>query len=382
MFDKTSLFCLVLLILAGSFMLTTCKPPPVKVVSDTTNKRPKNIVLMIGDGMGLGQISAAMFANKNKISLEKFPVVGFHKSYSANDLVTDSAAGATAFACGLKTFNGAIGVGTDTLACKTILEEAEERGLSTGLIATSSLVHATPASFIAHQWTRVYYEPIAKDFMSTEVDFLVGGGKKYFDRREEDNLNLISEWLKKGYQVKSFLKDNLESTSVNYKNNFVYFTADTEPLPVIQGRRYLAFASKMGVNFLQKHGDKGFFLMIEGSQIDWAGHANRGKWAIEEVLDFNKAIEKVLAFAAADGETLVIVTADHETGGFAIQKESTMKKPKIAFTTNGHTAQLVPVFAYGPGSELFSGIYENTDIYNKMRQAFGWEFTDKTSESD
>lgn len=351
-----------------------CKTPvPPSQTTESLIVQPKNIILMIGDGMGLSQISATMYANKNKTILEKFPVVGFHKSYAASDLVTDSAAGATAFSCGVKTYNGAIGLKVDsTTVCKTILEEAEERGLATGLVVTSTVVHATPASFIAHEKLRVFYEAIAKGFMNTEIDFVVGGGKKYFDRREEDNLNLYNALIKKGYFVTDFLEEKLENLRVDYKKNFFYFTADSEPLPANQGRRYLSYASKLGANFLNKHSDEGFFMMIEGSQIDWAGHANQAKMVIQETKDFNHAIEKVLDFAEKDKETLVIITADHETGGFAIQNGSTMKKLDIAFTTNGHTAAMIPVFAFGPKSELFSGIYENTAIYDKMREAYGW----------
>ncbi|MCB0644593.1 MAG: alkaline phosphatase, partial [Phaeodactylibacter sp.] len=122
---------------------------------------------MIGDGMGLTQITAGMYSNGNMLNLEQFPVIGLHKSYSKDNLITDSAAGATAFASGIKTYNGAIGVDSDTMPAKTILEEAEEHGLSTGLVATSTIVHATPASFIAHQKLRKMYEEIAADFLNT-----------------------------------------------------------------------------------------------------------------------------------------------------------------------------------------------------------------------
>lgn len=374
-YNRLVIICSCFLFLGLALFQWTCRTPvsDLQTKKDTVISHPKNIILMIGDGMGLSQISAAMYANRNSTILEKFPVVGFHKSHSANDLVTDSAAGATAFSCGCKTYNGAIGLNVDTIACKTILEEAEERNLATGLVATSTVVHATPASFIAHQKIRVFYEKIAKDFLDTEIDFVVGGGKKYFDRREEDNLNLNYELVQNGYFLSSFLENKLENIQVDYKRNFFFFTADSEPLPAQQGRHYLPYASKLAVNFLHKHSDQGFFLMIEGSQIDWGGHANQARMVLAETSDFNKAIAKVLSFAKKDQETLVIVTADHETGGFAIQNGSTMKKLDIAFTTNGHTASMIPVFAYGPGAELFSGIYENTAIYDKMRQAYQWD---------
>ncbi|MCC6726738.1 MAG: alkaline phosphatase, partial [Saprospiraceae bacterium] len=153
---------------------------------------------------------------------------------------------------------------------------------------------------------------------------------------------------------------------------FGYFTADVEPLPVSQGRDYLEPASRLALDYLSKQQEKGFFLMIEGSQIDWGGHANNSPYITSEVIDFDKAIGAVLDFAKKDGQTLVIVTADHETGGYAINPTSRMDSIVPAFTTEKHTAALIPVFAWGPGEELFSGIYENTSIYDKMRRALGF----------
>ncbi len=333
-----------------------------------TPPKPKNIILLIGDGMGVTQISAGMYMNNNKLNLEKFPVVGLHKSYSHDKLVTDSAAGATAFASGVKTYNGAIGVDADTIPVKTILEIAEDRGLATGMVATSTIVHATPASFIAHQKSRKMYEEIAADFMNTEIDFFVGGGKRYFDRRADDR-NLYQELQDNDYVVSDYFKEDLIQCELSWKKNFAYFTADNDPLQVSQGRDYLFLASKMGMAFLRNHSEKGFFLMIEGSQIDWGGHANDADYIISEMIDFDRTIGEVLKFAEKDGETLVIVTADHETGGFAINQESEMGNLKTAFTTDYHTADLIPVFAYGPGAQMFSGIYENTAIFHKMKKA-------------
>ncbi len=328
---------------------------------------------MIGDGMGLSQVSAAIYSNNNRLSLEKFPVIGFHKSYSSNNLVTDSAAGATAFSCGIKTYNNAIGVNADTLPCLTILEEAEARNLATGLVATSTIVHATPAAFIAHQSYRENYEAIALDFMNTEIDLFIGGGKKFFDRRNMDDRNLIAEMRRKDYWVYDYLQADISQVRAKSNANLVYFTADNHPLAVSSGRSYLPYASKLGVNFLRQKNENGFFLMIEGSQIDVMGHANEGKLLISELLDFDRAISEVLEFAKKDGNTLVIVTGDHESGGMGINDNSRMNFIKPKFTTNGHTATLIPVYAYGPKAELFSGIYENTAIYHKMREALGWE---------
>jgi alkaline phosphatase len=256
---------------------------------------------------------------------------------------------------------------------KTILEECEEKGLATGLVATVAITHATPASFIAHQSSRVLYESIAADFLETEIDYFVGGGKQYFDRRREDNRNLYMELLQKGYEVSDYFDKPLEQTKPDVRRPFAYFTADKNPLPVTAGRNYLAFATRQALQFLNNRSEKGFFVMIEGSQIDWGGHSNDGDWMLQETLDFDRAITEALRFAEKDGNTLVIVTADHECGGLCLTEKSKMGRPRFKFSTNGHTASLVPVFAYGPGSELFHGIYDNTEIYHKMRKAFDWD---------
>ncbi len=337
-------------------------------------KKPKNIIFLIGDGMGMGQISAGTYANGNTSNLEKFPVVGIHKPQSGKQLITDSAAAATSFACGVKTYNGAIGVGLDSLPVETILEEAEQKGLKTGLVATSTIVHATPASFISHNVYRKNYEEIAEDFLKTDIDFFAGGGKKFFDRREKDERDLIAELQAKGYTVENYLKEVHElKIPMETADKFAYFTADEDPLPVYQGRDYLEAISMEGINFLkQRSAEGGFFIMIESSQIDWGGHANNSQWIIDEFKEFNELIGKVLSWAEADGETLVLLTADHETGGYTIQVDSKMDSLVTTFTSTHHTGDFIPVFASGPGSEQFSGLYENTAIYHKLRAAMGW----------
>ncbi len=331
----------------------------------------RNIIFLIGDGMGIGQISATLYSVNNSLSLEQFTHIGFQKTHSANDLITDSAAGATAFACGVKTYNGAIGLTADSAACETILEELQGKGYATGLVATATIVHATPAAFAAHQPIRVFYEEIAEDFSASGVDYLVGGGKRYFDRREKDERDLIQEMEDHGYYVTSYLEHELQDLVPSPMNRFCYFAADKHPLTKAAGRDYLPDAVKLGVSYLKRRSDKGFFLMAEGSMIDWGGHANDGALIIEETKDFDRAVKEALNFARRDGETLVVVTADHESGGMALNPGSSFEAINAKFTTNGHTAAMVPVFAYGPGAERFDGIYENTEIYFKMRQALG-----------
>ncbi len=345
-------------------------PSPINPAMLPAEGIAKNVIFLIGDGMGLSQISAGNYWLDNHTALEDFPVVGLHKCHSSSHLVTDSAAGATAFACGVKTFNGAIGVGPDSVAVETILEEAESLGYATGLVATSTIVHATPASFIAHNEYRKNYEAIAADFLQTEVDYFVGGGKKYFDRRE-DGRDLIIELEGKDYTIYDQLTE-FKDCELPSSGNFGYFSADADPLPFDAGRDYLVDASETGWTFLNAQDEKGFFLMIEGSQIDWGGHANVPGYVLTEFAEFDQVIAKALQWALADGETLVVVTADHETGGLAIREDSTMDSLNIEFISTKHTAAMIPVFAYGPGSENFSGIYENTEIYNKLRKAMGF----------
>lgn len=338
-----------------------------EALSQAPQAPPRNIILMIGDGMGLTQITAGLYTSPSGgLFLEEFPVTGLMRTHSSNRLVTDSAAGATAFSCGCKTYNGAIGMCANKKPCTTILEEARRAEKAIGLVTTSSITHATPAAFIAHVDDRAQMEDIAAFFLKTLPDLFIGGGMKYFSERL-DGRNLYKELQQQQYNIGQYQTTLLQDMSPTPAQPFAWFSAAQEPASVTEGRNYLPLAAKIAPTFLKKRsGDKGFFLMIEGAQIDWACHAKDGPRARLEMLDFDAAIGEVLRFARADGETLVIVTADHETGGLAIEQGSTRDSLDIDFATNGHTASLVPVFAYGPGAQLFGGIYDNTDIYHKM----------------
>lgn len=342
-----------------------------KISDEGKPKHPKNIILLIGDGMGLTQISAGIYSNGNQGEVERFPVVGLHKNYATDNLVTDSAAGATAFSCGVKTYNGAIGVTPDTVPVQTILEEVSAMGMKTGLVASSSIVHATPASFAAHNRLRSNYEEIAADMSDSGVDLMIGGGKAFFDRRESDERNLYSEMKDNGYQVSDYFETDFKDLdTAKMGEKWAYFTADKEPLSYEAGRDYLVPASDIAMSFLENKSEGGgFFLMIEGSQIDWAGHANNFEFFKHEIHEYDKVIGAALDFAEKDGNTLVILTADHETGGLAINTGSKLDSIVPAYTSDKHTATMIPVFAYGPGSGSFGGIYENTEIFHKMRSA-------------
>ncbi len=352
----------IVLAFALFFISCTGKTPP----GPKTGK-PKNIILLIGDGMGLAQIYAGMVANGDALNFERFKTIGFHKSYSSNNIITDSAAGATAFSCGEKTYNGAIGVGPDSLFRETILESAEKEGLSTALVATCSITHATPASFIAHVKSRALDEDIAADFLKTDVDVFIGGGSAFFEKRA-DGKNLLNELKAKGYEVDTTKKEILASNAKKLAG--LYAATQPDSVTGVRGD-ILHKATQKAIDIVSKN-PEGFFMMAEGSQIDWGGHANKQTYIIQEVLDFDKAIGKALDFAEKDGNTLVIVTADHETGGFAITGGSIEeKRVESKFVSTSHTGVMIPVFAYGPGAEEFGGIYQNTDIYHKMMSLLG-----------
>ena len=359
---------LTVLLFVLTLVFTSCKENNVKEKIEKSNS-PKNIILLIGDGMGVTQIYAAMSVSEKPLNLERFKIIGFHKTYSANNYITDSGAGGTALSTGHKTNNKHIA--TDSLGnpLKTILEYAEDYQLSTGLVSTSVITHATPASFIAHEILRYNYENIAMDFLDVDIDLFIGGGKKHFIERE-DKLNLIDSLKKNNYQV----IDGIENFNPDLDGKFAVFTAYEHNPEIVNGRgNMLPLSTQKAIAALNKN-EKGFFLMVEGSLIDWGGHDNDINYVITELIDFDNAVAEALAFAEKDGETLVIVTSDHETGGLTLVDGDINKHSINAmFSTDDHTGVMVPVFAYGPGAEEFGGIYENTDVFSKMMAALGFE---------
>lgn len=330
------------------------------------SKKPKNVIIMIGDGMGVAQVFSGLTANGGHLFLDNFKCVGFSKTQSADNYITDSAAGGTALSTGQKTYNGAIGVNTDTVAIKTLLEMAEEKHMATGLVSTSAITHATPASFIAHQGSRGSYEDIAADFLKTDIDVFIGGGYKHFAQRA-DKRDLTKDLQQKGYQVLR----NMDEIAKVKSGKLAGLTADEHNEVYPKRKMDLPVSTATALNILGQN-KNGFFIMVEGSQIDWGGHANNTIYVVNEMLDFDRAIGKALEFAAKDGETLIIVTADHETGGMAITGgDMASGKVRAAFSSGDHSAVMVPVFAYGPGAENFTGIMENTDIPKKIMKLLG-----------
>ncbi|QQS50766.1 MAG: alkaline phosphatase [Bacteroidota bacterium] len=330
-------------------------------VSGTTEVR--NIIILVGDGMGIAQVQAAMSVSKDKLNIERAQFTGFSKTYSADDYTTDSGAGATAIFTGKKTYNTAISVDINFNSLKSISQYAHEAGHVTGTVVSCDLVHATPAAFNTQNARRSNYGEIAQSYLLSNADVLIGGGSRLFD-----SLGLTAAFRKKGYMVEK----SLEALNASTDRPVLVQPFEEHAPKMSEGRgSYLPDATRFALEKLNRH-EKGFLLMIEGSQIDWGGHANDIDYVISELLDFDQCVGAAFDFADANPGTLVIVTADHETGGLTlIDFDDETKKLIYNFSTSNHTGVMVPVFAYGTGANNFTGIMENTDLFYKMMAAFG-----------
>lgn len=336
---------------------------------------PSNIIFLIGDGMGLSAVSATVYYGDKESEFSRLKEIGLIITSSATHKVTDSAASGTAMAAGKKTYNGAIGMDTSRVSIKNIAEVVAELGWNTGVVATSSVTHATPASFYAHVEQRGMEEKIASQLLDSEIDFFAGGGIGFFNKRA-DGLDLFKTAEKKGFIMDTTILAKSGSLSPDHK--YGYLMAGGGMPPILQGRDdFLPNATALAIERLSK-GNQGFFLMVEGSQIDWGGHANDADYVVSEVLDFEQSVAVALDYAEKEGNTLVVVTADHETGGFTLgakHEEETGSSDYTqlgpSFATSTHSATLIPVFAYGPGAEAFKGMYQNTGIFHKMAAAVG-----------
>lgn len=328
-------------------------------------KYPKNVILLIGDGMGLSQVSSPYFFSEEAPAFNRFKHIGLVRTSSADAPVTQSPAAATAMGTGYKTYNTAIGVDVDTIPRENIVEIFSRQGKMTGVIATSQITDATPAGFYAHQADRYMQYEIAMDLVHSEVDFFAGGGLKYFLDTTGTN-----HFEANGIEANFSRLKKIRKPEPGSRYGFL-LGADRMPT-MLEGRgTFLRDASTIAMEFLST-GDEGYFLMVEGSQIDWAGHGNQVEYMIAEMNDFNQVVNRVLDLAEQDGETLVIVTADHETGGFTLGAsgnngyDADYSVITPTFASTNHSAAMVPIFSFGPGAENFSGVYENTDIFHKL----------------
>lgn len=337
-------------------------PYPVEKIVPPTGTKVKNVILMIGDGMSLMHVYSAWTANRGKLYLENCEVTGLSKTYCANKLVTDSGAGGTAMAIGQKTNYHSVGVDVNGNPQPSLIKLAKQKGMSAGVAVTCRLWDATPADFCCHNTDRDNEDEIIADYVNCEADYVVGGGAKKFENRK-DGRNIFKELEQKGYQVARSWEE-----CKNLKSGKIFAVTDSvdTPLPAERGDR-LAQSSLKGIELLNQN-PNGFFMMIEGSQLDDYGHFNDLDLLMQETHDFDCTVGKILEWAAKDGETLVVVTADHETGGLTlIDGDKDKGEIKCKFSTTGHSGVMVPVYAFGPGAELFTGIYENTDIFHKIK---------------
>ena len=339
------------------------------------NEIPQNIILLIGDGMGFAQVTAAEYAH-GPLNMTSMPYHGSILTYSADRNVTDSASSATAMAAGFKTNNGMLGVLPDTTAVQSIAQYASELGKSTALLASCRITHATPAAFAVHHHSRGDEFIIAEQFVDSGIDMLLGAGWNYFLPENEggtrpDSRNLIAEMEGNGYLY------------IDSENDLGRMGESDKVIAFLEGQDLQRYPERGGqmvgltVAALEQlsQDPNGFFMMIEGSQIDWAGHGNDAEWMLQEMIDFDNVIGAVLDFAERDGNTLVVVTADHETGGLTLlnPEEGSDHPFRYEFSTGGHSGLNVPVYSYGPSAQEFAGQYENTEIARKLFSIWGKE---------
>lgn len=380
---------------------------------DTVKKQKpqaKNVILMVGDGMGKAQRDAIRLSSvglHGETAMDDMPYTGFVHTNSADpkEFVTDSAAAATAMATGVKTYNGAIGVDLDKRPVETVLEKAKKRGKATGLVTTGQVTDATPAAFGAHVKDRDDHSKIARQYLEkSRPDVILGGGEdvwypegnpgRHPDHPAEDPSegskgtegNLVERAKKLGYQ---YVADRKELQRANGSKllglfaNEEMFQYDTEAGDQYNPLVSLPEMTDKAIQTLSKN-KNGFFLLVEEEGIDSMCHVNNAELAIEAGKQFDKAVARAKDFAKKQEDTLVIVVGDHETGGFTIEglddsdesgdgvsKEdgpfpvaNSNHQFMVDWTTEGHTAVDVPLTAMGPGAELLQGVYENTHIHD------------------
>lgn len=330
--------------------------------SDGANKKPLNIILMIGDGTGLAQIASGYFANNNQLTVMNLKHLGLVTTRSATDFTTDSAASGTAYACGIKTFNYAIGVDLAKNPAPNIPEIVAKKGIVSGVVSTDALDGATPAAFFAHQPNRGMANEIWADLPESELIFFAAGDKERFESRPDSTQKAVKEVFT--------VVDNLNDPAYAKAARLGYLPTKVEAGYIVDGRTdFLPKSARYAMDFLKDHSNrkKGFFLMVEGARIDKACHANQFESMVKEMLDFDKAIAEAIKFADEDGNTLVIISADHETGGLAVAEGNPARGEASGnYVYTWHSAIPVPLFAYGPHAQDFMGVQGNEEVGQKI----------------
>jgi alkaline phosphatase len=314
-----------------------------------TQSTPTRLVLFIADGAGVGYWSA-LTSTSRAPAVERFPVVGLMRSGNTSSNRPESASAATALALGMRTFYSGIGVGPDSLPRPSVIDFAQDAGLATGIVTTARLIDATPAAFASHSSDRHAYPEIANQMANHGIEVLLGDGQGVLeaDPRFGDRYTLITN----PSRLRELPLDTL-SNVLGLFNTLNATASSRDPS--------LATMTAAALQILDRDPD-GFFLLVETEQTDERGHDNAPlEVIVAEMVHFDQAIRTALDYQAAHPETLIVVAADHETGGFAVfpDEEDTLTG---GYTTEGHTAELVPIFATGPGAEAFGGVQTDAEI--------------------
>lgn len=324
--------------------------------SDGKNSKVKNVILLIGDGMGLGAVSAAMFANGGELTMTNLRSIGYVRTQAANSFITDSAASGTAYACGQKTNAGRLGTDTSGVAIPNLSERLAPLGIISGIVSNDPLHGATPASFYSHQTSRNIKDAIWMDLVSSPIAFFAAGTSFYYQSQPL----AIRAAIEKNFSLMFSEDDEMLKNS----DRLGYLPEKAENNP-----DFLVSSTRMALDYLSRRSKKGFFLMVEGAHIDHRAHSGTSEGVVVEMLDFDKAVTECIKFAEKDGHTLVIISADHETGGIALGKGDPAEGYiQTIFACKGHTSVMVPLFAYGPKSRRFCCVQENSDVGNKIFQ--------------
>jgi alkaline phosphatase len=349
----------------------------------------KNVIFMVADGMGLATVTAARLykygPGGGRLAFEELPVIGYQSTYAANSIITDSAAAASAWACGRKFANGEICFHQrDGSYPPSLLEIARSLGKTTGLVATSNITHATPAAFGAHVPSRQCETEIARQYISTtKVDVLLGGGRRKFEPAAPDACgtegDILHEAMANGYAIVFSLPELKAALPAASRLLGLFAAGGLTP----ENRRSpdsleprLSEMTAAALANLEKNAN-GFFLLIEGSQVDWAGHNHDLEFMIGETLAFSEAVQTVRNWIAMqprrEAETLLVVVSDHETGGLAISgpRRRLVRSGEMVeavWAATDHTGTDTILWSQGPGSRALGRALNNTDIYEVLRR--------------
>lgn len=325
-------------------------------------KKVKNVIYLIGDGLGLNQATAAYYANKNQLTIFNINDIGFQVNNALGAFTTDSAAAGSALATGEANANRHISSTVDGQDIPSLSDFFDQKNYSVGVLTLGNIADATPSAFYGHNVERDNADEITRYLLNGHVDLLCGSGMREFTKRN-DGVDLIGDLKKSGY---AFITD--ASAITDQKGKVICIDERMDEAVEESTMNFLADATKDAIEYLQTQSDKGFFLMVEGAKIDYAGHAKSVPGSIIETFSFDLAVAEALKFADQNGETLVVVTGDHETGGLVLlDGDEQTGRVMGVYVTNDHTPAMLPVYAYGPGAEKFTGVYRNTEIARRIK---------------